>query len=93
LEGCERSFAVLAIARQAAELFLLTQGHWLGAGKWLGRRLHDADQALAERLDAALRAAFGANEGPLLTVVAAVVDAAGGPSGEAWSAPVDDLER
>jgi len=38
----------------AAELALLTGGHWLGTGKWLLRELRAADPELAERLVAAI---------------------------------------
>jgi hypothetical protein len=40
-----------------ARLALTVAGVWLGSGKWLGRRLRDADPGLHQALTAALRIA------------------------------------
>ena len=88
VEGCEQTFVIEAIARQAAKRFLLGRRRWLGVGKWLGRALSDADATLAERLDAAVRCACGGNVEPLLAVVAAVVDS-GGPTPSDWTSEAD----
>jgi len=93
LQGCEQTFVIEAIARQAAELFLLGRRRWLGVGKWLGRALSDGDASLAEGLDVAVRSACDGNVEPLLAVVAAVVDSTGGPPLPDWTAEANTSKR
>ncbi|MEB8338385.1 nucleotidyltransferase domain-containing protein [Streptomyces endophyticus] len=62
LEGCadplERAYLVAHLLGRASELALLAGGHWLGGGKWLSRRLADADPQLHRRLTAGAAAAM-----------------------------------
>lgn len=61
LRGCtdpvERVHLVAHMLQRTSELALLAGGHWLGKGKWLSRRLADADldfaAAVAQALDQA----------------------------------------
>jgi hypothetical protein len=62
-----------------ARLALSTAGWWLGTGKWLGRRLREADPATHDALVAGLRAATAGDIGPLVGAGEAVLAAAGGP--------------
>ncbi|RAG85149.1 nucleotidyltransferase domain-containing protein, partial [Streptacidiphilus pinicola] len=62
-------------------------GRWLGAGKWLSRRLADADPGLHDRLTAALTAvAGGAPDGTewMVAAVTEALDRAGGPLWEGY---------
>ncbi|MER5437288.1 nucleotidyltransferase domain-containing protein [Streptomyces sp. NPDC002790] len=85
LEGCadplERTYLVAHLLGRASELALLAGGHWLGSGKWLSRRLADADAGLHKRLTAGAAAAVsGADDGVerFADGVRAVLEAAGG---------------
>lgn len=75
--GGHEEYAVLADAfESAAELLLLTNGGWLGTGKWLTRRMAGLEHPLA---DALLAWAAGAREpGALLELGTAVLDSCGG---------------
>jgi hypothetical protein len=91
LRGCadprEQIFLAAHLLEQAAELVLLADGCWLGAGKWLSRRLADADPGLHGRLTAGVAAvASGAPDGRerLVTAVTEALDRAGGPLWEGY---------
>lgn len=91
LRGCadpgERVFLAARLLEQAAELVLDADGRWLGAGKWLSRRLADADPGLHGRLTAAVAAVAGGEQGGTERLVAAVTEAlvrAGGPLWEGY---------
>ncbi|MHC5256531.1 nucleotidyltransferase domain-containing protein [Streptomyces sp. UC4497] len=62
LDGCteplEHTYLVGHLLRRATELALLAGGHWLGTGKWLSRRLADADAELHHRLASSATAAL-----------------------------------
>lgn len=91
LHGCpdplERIFLAAHLLEQAAELVLLADGHWLGLGKWLSRRLADADPGLHGRLTAGAAAvASGAPDGTdrLAAAVTEALNRAGGPLWEGY---------
>ena len=91
LRGCadpqERVFLAASLLEQAAELVLLAEGRWLGAGKWLSRRLADADPGLHGRLTAGAAVVVGgAPEGTaqLGAAVTEALDRAGGPLWEGY---------
>ncbi|MFJ2291061.1 nucleotidyltransferase domain-containing protein [Streptomyces sp. NPDC087894] len=86
LRGCtdpvERTYLVADLLQRASELALLTGGHWLGGGKWLSRRLAEADPELHGRLTAGAAAEMSGSpgeEGVFADVVKEVLEAAGGP--------------
>lgn len=93
LRGCtdpwERTYLVADLLQRASELALLTGGHWLGGGKWLSRRLAEADPELHGRLTAGAAAEMSGSpgeEGVFADVVKEVLEAAGGPCGPGTSA-------
>ncbi|WP_042374926.1 nucleotidyltransferase domain-containing protein [Streptacidiphilus neutrinimicus] len=86
LRGCadpgERVFLAAHLLERAAELALLADGRWLGAGKWLSRRLAEADPGLHGRLTEGVAAVVtGAADGTerLAAVVTEALERAGGP--------------
>ncbi|WP_377267292.1 nucleotidyltransferase domain-containing protein [Peterkaempfera sp. SMS 1(5)a] len=83
LRGCsdplERVHLVADLLLRASEFALLAGGHWLGTGKWLSRRLAEADPELHRRLMTAAAAAANGSPAALETVVEEVLDRAGGP--------------
>ncbi|WP_042425871.1 nucleotidyltransferase domain-containing protein [Streptacidiphilus anmyonensis] len=96
LRGCtdpqERIFLAAHLLERAAELVLLADGRWLGAGKWLSRRLAEADPGLHGRLAEGVAAVVrGAADGTehLAAAVGEALQRAGGPLWEGYrrSAP------
>ncbi|MBA4865649.1 nucleotidyltransferase domain-containing protein [Streptomyces sp. PSKA54] len=91
LAGCtdptERLFTVTTLAQRTAELALLVRGRWLGAGKWLARRLRAAEPALAERLEAAVRDALEARPEALVALVDEVLRGVGGRLWDGYEYP------
>ncbi|WP_225800250.1 nucleotidyltransferase domain-containing protein [Streptomyces sp. NK15101] len=83
LRGCtdpaERVYLVSHVLQRASELVLLTGGHWLGAGKWLSRRLAAADPAVHRALSEAAPRAIAGDAEAFTAVVTEVLDLAGGP--------------
>ncbi|WP_432549096.1 nucleotidyltransferase domain-containing protein [Kineococcus arenarius] len=72
---------------EAAQLHLLVRRQWLGSGKWLLRRLRDADPDLAQRLVQAHRHAVCAVQvQPLVQVVEEVLRGGGGSLAEGYGA-------
>jgi hypothetical protein len=71
LRGCpdhlERVYLVTHLLQRASRLALLTDGHWLGGGKWLSRRPATADPDLHTRLTEAASAVPDRTGGPLRT--------------------------
>lgn len=96
LVGTDDEDELLAIAalllERSAELFLIVQGRWRGGGKWLPRRLREADPVLAATLMGGYRTLVrgGARE-PFADAVAALLDRCGGPrwEGHRRVAPVE----
>ncbi|MFD5032270.1 nucleotidyltransferase domain-containing protein [Streptomyces sp. NPDC058405] len=82
LAGCtdpgERLFITTELARRTAEFILLSEGAWLGGGKWLSRRLADARPGLPERLNAAVSAALDGHTDALVALVDEALAPAGG---------------
>ncbi|WP_328634922.1 nucleotidyltransferase domain-containing protein [Streptomyces sp. NBC_00356] len=85
LEGCadplERTYLVAHLLDRASELALLAGGHWLGGGKWLSRRLADADAELHHRLASSATAALSGADGAVdrfADVVREILESAGG---------------
>ncbi|MYX38227.1 MULTISPECIES: nucleotidyltransferase domain-containing protein [unclassified Streptomyces] len=69
-----------ALLEGAAELLLATRGHWRGGGKWLPRRLREADPELAGLLLGGYRALVrGGPREAFASAVDAVLHACGGP--------------
>ena len=66
-EELEAAFLIGSIAQRAAELALTVRGRWLGEGKWLARRLAEAEPGLASRLLAGVRAAHAGEPAPLIS--------------------------
>lgn len=87
LSPLELAFVIDAAGRLVAELVLGSRRQWLGTGKWLARRLADADPALAQRLQTALRSAHAGNVRPLVFLGRDVLEATGGPVPSEWQAP------
>jgi hypothetical protein len=83
LAGCtdpaERLFIVTELARMSSELVLLVRGSWIGGGKWLARRLAEADPAYAKALPAAVGAAVAGDPDGLVGLVRGALDLCGGP--------------
>ncbi|WND20661.1 nucleotidyltransferase domain-containing protein [Streptomyces violaceus] len=86
LRGCpdplERVYLVTHLLQRAAELALLTDGHWLGGGKWLSRRLAAADPDLHTHLTEAASAALStptAEPALFTAAVEEILDRTGGP--------------
>ena len=83
----ERDAVAGAVLTQAAELFLLNRGHWLGRSKWLVRRLTGADPRVARDLMAAHRVAVGTGDTASLEGAAeAILDEVGGRLTEGYRA-------
>jgi hypothetical protein len=78
-DPAETAFVAIRAVDATARLALLTAGWWLGTGKWLGRRLREADPATHDALVEGLRAATAGDIGPLVAAGEAVLAAAGGP--------------
>ncbi|MFF7216241.1 nucleotidyltransferase domain-containing protein [Streptomyces sp. NPDC008238] len=84
LIGARDEDELLAVAAAlldgAAELLLVTRGHWRGGGKWLPRRLREADPELAGVLLGGYRDLVrGGPPEEFAAVVDVVLDACGGP--------------
>jgi hypothetical protein len=83
LRGCadpaERVYLVAHTLQRASELVLLAGGHWLGGGKWLSRRLAEADPALHRALTEAAAQAVTGDAGDFFAAVTRALDRAGGP--------------
>ncbi|MEU8616455.1 nucleotidyltransferase domain-containing protein [Streptomyces sp. NPDC048623] len=83
LRGCpdpvERVHLVAHLLQRASELVLLTGGHWLGAGKWLSRRLSAAAPDLHRTLTDGAAQAITGDPGPFTTAVTEALGRAGGP--------------
>lgn len=74
----EKLFIVTELARRTGELALLTNGSWLGGGKWLGRRLDDCVPGLARSLNDSVQQALVGHTRPLVVLVDEVLNQAGG---------------
>jgi hypothetical protein len=85
----ERAFVVEALARQAAELLLVSRGQWRGEGKWLARTLDDAEPGLAQSFTSAITAAHAGDPTQLTGLARAAVDASGGAIGDVWAATLE----
>jgi hypothetical protein len=78
-DPAEVAFVAVRTVDAIGRLALLTAGWWFGTGKWLGRRLREADPATHDALVAGLRAATAGDVGPLVATGEAGLAAAGGP--------------
>jgi len=73
------------VAEISANLLCELRGAWTARGKWLPRRVREADPELGPRLtDAWLTVARSGEAAPLLGVVSALLDEAGGPIREGF---------
>ncbi|MFH9613318.1 nucleotidyltransferase domain-containing protein [Streptomyces pratensis] len=76
------------VLREAAHLLTAHHRRWNGAGKWLPRRLKEADPALGRRLlDGHLALARRADPALLSVAVLQVLNLAGGPLREGYVTP------
>ncbi|MFE6900613.1 nucleotidyltransferase domain-containing protein [Streptomyces sp. NPDC057717] len=74
------------VLRQAAELTTAHHGAWTGIGKWLPRRLLEADPELGKALlDGYQTVAEQADAAPLAAAVKRLLDLIGGPLREGYS--------
>lgn len=80
-------FIATTVFTEAATLALTAAGSWLGAGKWLSRRLRDIDPPLHGALTAAMRAAAGGDPRPLRQAAYGVLGRAGGRLMEGYHRP------
>jgi hypothetical protein len=81
----EATFLINAVAQRVAELALLAREKWLGEGKWLARRLAEADPVLANRMLDAIRTAHAGNHQTLLEVAGEILSQVGGPAPVPWT--------
>lgn len=88
LRGERPPSEITAIAAQLyaklGDLALLGRRHWTGAGKWLPRRLAEAEPEVAVRFEAAFNEAFGGRHHALLALCEAELDRHGGPVFEGY---------
>jgi len=78
-DGGEVAAIATRVYAETSRLALMLTGSWLGTGKWLARRLREADPDGYLALNAALRAAIaGADATPLRRVAEEVLGRAGG---------------
>lgn len=96
LRGSANPVEIIFIAGQlmemAGELALASERRWTGAGKWLARHLDEAPGDLGNQLASALRSLVATGDkSPMINVVDAVLEMAGGPITEGFVArkPVD----
>ncbi|MEV0278783.1 nucleotidyltransferase domain-containing protein [Streptomyces sp. NPDC050610] len=75
-----------SVLREAAHLLIAHHGGWTGIGKWLPRRLLDADPVRGRALlDGHRAAAEHADPAPLASAAERVLDAVGGPLREGYT--------
>jgi predicted nucleotidyltransferase len=72
-----------------ADLALATRRRWSGRGRWLVRRLAEADAPLADDLVAGLRVALDGDAAPLVRCGRRELDRAGGPLDEGYARYAD----
>ena len=82
--ACLASLATAAFI-DVADLALAIRRRWSGHGRWLGRRLAEADEVLAHELAAGLRAALDGDATGLARCGRAELDRAGGPLDEGYA--------
>ena len=73
------------VVQKAADLLCELRGAWTGRGKWLPRRVRQADAELGHALmDSWLTLARSGDAAPLLAIVGAIINEAGGPLREGF---------
>jgi hypothetical protein len=76
------------LACAATRIILLTNGRWLGSGKWLLRALHSFDPSLAEQLGAAMSRFYGSSrKAQLIAFSESALTSAGGRLFEGYRNP------
>jgi hypothetical protein len=86
-EFIEIVFIASHLVHEAGDLALRSERRWTGAGKWLARHLDAAPQGFANRLAEALKVLLVTNDKqPMIEVVRAILDQAGGPIAEGFTA-------
>ncbi|MGQ0631883.1 MAG: nucleotidyltransferase domain-containing protein [Sporichthyaceae bacterium] len=81
----ERDAVAAMVLGLIGELALLSRGHWLGRGKWLVRRVREADAPLDGRLSASFRRAVASGDTvDLLAVADEVLATVGGRLSEGY---------
>jgi predicted nucleotidyltransferase len=73
-----RAALAAAVFTDVADLALISRGRWSGAGRWLTRRLRDADGALTDHLVAGLSAAVHGDPRLLISCGTTELDRLGG---------------
>ena len=90
---CEQLATASCVAEIAANLLCELRGTWTARGKWLPRRVQQADEALGRRLTTAwLNLARTGNATQLLAVVSTLLDEAGGPLREGFRRTAPPVE-
>jgi predicted nucleotidyltransferase len=93
-DSAELAFISSALLNSTAELLLLSNNRWLGAGKSLARQLADLDPDLIERLVGAQRALLAdGNKEPLDRAVMETLNKTGGPLTEGYRVDGEDPLR
>lgn len=77
-DPADRAAIAAAVFTDVADLALISRGRWSGAGRWLTRRLRDADAALADGLVAGLSTAVHGDPRVLIRCGRAELDRLGG---------------
>jgi hypothetical protein len=77
-DPADRAALAAAVFTDVADLALISRGRWSGAGRWLTRRLRDADAALAENLVTGLSTAVHGDARVLIGWGRAELDRLGG---------------
>jgi hypothetical protein len=81
----ELTYVTGQLLTKSSELALLSGSQWLGAGKWLARRLQQFNPDLLIRLDGAVRSVVQDNDrAPMQSTVREVLDTVGGPLSEGY---------
>lgn len=90
---CEQLATASCVAEIAASLLCELRGTWTARGKWLPRRVQQADEALGRRLTTAwLNLARTGDATQLLAVVSTLLDEAGGPLREGFRRTAPPVE-
>jgi hypothetical protein len=77
-DPADRAALAAAVFTDVADLALISRGQWSGAGRWLTRRLREADAALADDLVAGLSTAVHGDPRVLIGCGRAELDRLGG---------------
>lgn len=74
----EQLWTANELGRRVADFFLISHGNWTGRGKWLARRLHDADSDFAKKLADSYRQVADGQARALCELALSVLEPFGG---------------